>query len=153
MRQKRRYILVRILPAGTHPDSKQLYLAIHEAATSLFGDAAIGLAAPAVVFCDGEYAVVRCLRGTEQDLATALATVTFIGDRRIALRTLATSGTISAMKRRMKPVCQTGEASEILLGEKYFTAYHYPCQKVDLIEKSNKHQKLLFFTETDMEER
>ncbi|WP_243669312.1 Rpp14/Pop5 family protein [Methanoculleus chikugoensis] len=54
MRTKRRYILARILPPyGVQVDQKQVYLAVIEAATSLLGDAASGLAQPAVVFCEG----------------------------------------------------------------------------------------------------
>jgi len=59
MRTKRRYILARILPYGATPDQKDVYLSVVEAATSLFGDAAVGLAQPAVVFCDGGYVVIR----------------------------------------------------------------------------------------------
>jgi len=104
MREKRRYILARILPYGVKMDQKQVYFSVIEAATSLWGDAAVGLAQPAVVFCDGGYAVVRCRRGTEKDIATALATVNTIADERAALRTVAISGTIHALRRRIKPM-------------------------------------------------
>ena len=153
MRTKRRYILVRILPYGITADQKQVYLSVIEAATSLWGDAATGLAQPAVVFCDGGYAVVRCRRGTEKDIATALATVTAIGDEQAALRTVATSGTIHALRRRIKPIRLLSETGEMKLGENYFTVYRYPRQKVDLVEKGIKHQMSLFFTEADLEER
>ncbi len=96
MRTKRRYILARILPYGAAVDQKQLYLSVIEAAASLFGDAAVGLAQPAVVYCDAGYAVIRCRRGTERDIAAALATVTAVGDDRVSLRTVAASGTIRA---------------------------------------------------------
>ncbi|MCK9306004.1 MAG: Rpp14/Pop5 family protein [Methanoculleus sp.] len=153
MRAKRRYILARILPYGVAWDQKQVYLSVIEAATSLWGDAAIGFAQPAVVFCDGGYIVVRCRRGTEKDIATALATVNAIADERAALRTVATSGTIHALRRRMKPIRPLSEAGEVKFGETYFTVYRYPRQKVDLVEKGIKHQKSLFFTEVDLEER
>jgi len=153
MRAKRRYILARILPYGTVADQKQVYLSIIEAATSLLGDAAVGLAQPAVVFCDGEYAVVRCRRGTEADIATALATVTAIAERPAALRTVAVSGTIHALRRRMKPILPAPGSGETTVGDDCFTVYRYPRQKVDLVEKGIKHQKSLFFTEADLEER
>ena len=153
MRTKRRYILVRVLPYGMAADPKRVYLSVIEAATSLLGDAVVGLAQPAVVFCDGGYAVVRCRRGTEKDIAAALATVTAIGNERAALRTVATSGTIHALRRRMKPIRPQNEAGEAVFGETYFSVYHYPHRKVDLVEKGIKHQKSLFFTEADLEER
>ncbi len=153
MRQKRRYILARILPFGSCPDQKQVYLAVLDAATALFGDVEIGLAQPAVVFCDDQYMIVRCRRGSEDAIATALATVTAVGDRRVALRTIAVSGTILSLKQQMRHIRPVSEPEEYALGERYFTMYRYPRQKVDLVEKSIKHQKLLFFTETDLEER
>jgi ribonuclease P/MRP protein subunit POP5 len=153
MRTKRRYILARILPYEVQVDQKQVYLAVIEAATSLLGDAASGLAQPAVVFCEGGYVVVRCRRGTEKDIAVALATVTAVGDERIALRTVATSGTIHALRRRMRPIRHLSGDGEVKIGETYFAAYRYPRQKVDLVEKGIKHQKSLFFTEGDLEER
>jgi ribonuclease P/MRP protein subunit POP5 len=153
MRIKRRYVLVRILPFHAKPDQKQVYLSVIEAATSLWGDAAVGLMQPAVVLSVDGYGVIRCRRGTERDLITALATVTSVGEEAIALRTVAVSGTIHALRRRIKPVKPLFEPEERQVGEKYFTVYRYPRQKVDLVEKSIKHQKLLFFTETDLEER
>ncbi len=153
MRAKRRYILARILPYGVAVDQRQAYFSVIEAATSLLGDAAVGLAQPAVVFCEGGYIVVRCRRGTEKDIATALATITTIADERAALRTVATSGTIHALRRRMRPIRPLSEAGEAQVGETYFTVYRYPRQKVDLVEKGIKHQKSLFFTEADLEER
>ncbi|NLA39414.1 MAG: ribonuclease P [Methanomicrobiales archaeon] len=153
MREKRRYILVRILPYGLAPDQKDLYLAVIEATTTLLGDLAAGLSQPAVVFCDGGYAIVRCRRGTEGDIATALATVTAIADERAALRTVATSGTIRALKRRIRPIRPLTETGEVMIGKDYFSMHRYPRQKVDLIEKGTMHQKSLFFTETDLEER
>jgi len=153
MRTKKRYILVRIIPSGATVDQKQLYLSVIEAATSLFGDAAVGLAQPAAVYCDAGYAVIRCRRGTERDIAAALATVTAVGDDRISLRTVATSGTIRALRRRMKPIRPRPEEGEMVVGGTVYAVCRYPGQKVDLIEKGIKHQKRFFFSELDLEER
>ncbi len=153
MRVKRRYILVRILPYGVTPDQKEMYLAVAEAATSLWGDVAAGLAQPAVVLCSGGYAVVRCRRGTEKDIATALTTVTAVAGERITLRTVATSGTIRALRRRMRPIQPLPGAGEATIEGHQFAVHRYPRQKVDLVEKGIMHQKSLFFTETDLEER
>ena len=153
MRTKRRYILARILPYGAAVDQKQLYLSVIEAAASLLGDAAVGLAQPAVVYCDAGYAVIRCRRGAEREIATALATVTAVGDDRVSLRTVAASGTIHALRRRMRPTRPIPEDGEIMIGERAYAVCRYPGQKVDLIEKGIKHQKRFFFSELDMEER
>ena len=153
MRTKWRYIRARIVPSRVAADSKQVYLSVIEAATTLLGDVTVGLAQPVVVFCDGGYVMIRCRRGTESDIATALTTVTMIADERVALRTVATSGTIRALRRRIKPIQLLSEPGEAKVGETYFMVYRYPRQKVDLVEKGIKHQKSLFFTEADLEER
>lgn len=153
IRVKWRYILVRTLPHWAAPSQKEVYLATIKAVTSLWGDVAAGHAQPAVVFCDGGYAVVRCRRGTEGDIATALTTVTTIADERVALRTVAISGTIHALKRRMRPTRPLRDAREVMIAGRQYMAHHYPRQKVDLVEKGIMHHKSLFFTETDLEER
>ena len=101
LREKRRYVLARIDPHGTVPDPKELYYAVHEAVTSLWGDAAGALIHVAVIAVEGEYAIVRCRRGTERELAIALSTVVSCGGRRVALRTVAASGTIESLRERI----------------------------------------------------
>ncbi|RXE55124.1 ribonuclease P [Methanoculleus taiwanensis] len=153
MRQKRRYILVRIAPVGVCRDQKQIYLSMIDAATALLGDVVTGLAQPAIIYCDDQFVIVRCRRGSEHEIITALATVISVGDRPAVMRAVAVSGTVHALKRQIRLVRPVSETGECTIGEKYFTVYRYPRQKVDLVEKSIKDQKLLFFTETDLEER
>lgn len=92
---------MRLLPSDLAIDQKALFLAVSEAATSLHGDARAAVIQPAVVWLEGSYAVLRCQRGTEDDLAVACSTVTAVGERRIALRPVVVSGTIAALKRRV----------------------------------------------------
>ena len=79
LRDKRRYILVRIFPPWNNRGTKDLLLAIHEAVTSASGDATASEVQMAVVYASGEFAIVRCNRGTEKVLEQALATVFCIG--------------------------------------------------------------------------
>ena len=55
LREKRRYLLVAIEPAGTVIDQKDLYYAISDATTSLWGDAMAAVITPAVVASEGQY--------------------------------------------------------------------------------------------------
>jgi ribonuclease P/MRP protein subunit POP5 len=122
MRDKRRYILVRIVPAWLSPQAKDLFFSIQESVNSLFGDATAADIQMAVVYSDNEFGVVRCRRGTEYVLERALATVFSIGEERVAVRTLAVSGTILALKRRIDQLRgqESPDTRELSIGEKTF---------------------------------
>lgn len=154
MRDKRRYVLVKITPLWACPDTKSLYLVVQEAITSLWGDAIAAGIQMAVVYGDKEFCIIRCRRGCEGQLATALSTVSCMNDQGISLRSYAVSGTMLALKRRIEK-CRKGpvpDARELIIGERIFEAYYFPGQKVDLLEKGFKSRELLFLTETDIEE-
>ncbi len=53
---------------------------------------------PGVVASEGQYAVIRCRRGTEQDLSTALSTITACRETHISVRMVAVSGTIESLR-------------------------------------------------------
>jgi len=152
MRGRRRYLLVRILPYHADPDSKDLYLSLRDAATALWGDAGAARMQPAVVFCERGYVIVRCARGTERDLEAVIATITTAGGMRVALRTIATSGTIHGLKQRIRGQTTIREPGTLSISGKRFTAFHYPRQKLDLVEESIKNQETLFFTQKDLED-
>lgn len=101
LRENRRYVLVRVEPAGTVIDQKELYYAIADAVTSLWGDAAGGVIMQAVVAAEHGHVIIRCLRGTERELALALSTVTSCRDARLALRIVAASGTMESLRERI----------------------------------------------------
>jgi ribonuclease P/MRP protein subunit POP5 len=154
MRDKRRYILVRITPLWLCPDTKSLYLVVQEAITSLWGDVIAAGIQMAVVYGDNEFCIIRCRRGCEGQLETALSTVSGMNEQGISLRSYAISGTIHALKQRIKK-CRKGPvpgARELKIGERTFEAYYFPRQKVDVLEKGFKSRELLFLTETDIEE-
>lgn len=155
LREKRRYILVRIDPAGTELDQKDLYYAVSDATSHLWGDAMAAVIMPAVVAADGQYVIIRCRRGTEHELATAISTITVCRDTRIALRMVAASGTIESLNDRMPR--QTAPdleqtPSECRFDKKLFRISHCNGQKVDVIEKGFKNTNRLFLTREDLEE-
>jgi len=156
LRDKRRYVLVRTDPAGTAPDQKELYYAVHEAVSSLWGDAAAALIHMAVVAAEGEYVVVRCRRGMERELAIALTTVTSCGGQRISLRTIAASGTIESLRERTR-LLQAAENRADLPDECTIDGGRYVIcrcsgQKVDVIEKGFKNTTRFFLTREDLED-
>jgi len=168
LREKRRYILARIEPSVITVDQKELYYAIAEAATSLWGDAAAAVITPAVVALESGYAVIRCRRGTERELAIALSTVTFCRDVHICLRIIAASGTIESLRERfagkkprqpVRPGKDTGtsdgdeaDPGECSFAEKPFLIVQCDGLKVDVIEKGFKNAHRLFLTREDLED-
>ncbi|MCU0629319.1 MAG: hypothetical protein MUE45_07585 [Methanoregulaceae archaeon] len=85
MREKKRYILARINPPVPDPDPKELYFAVLESVTSLFGDAQTARMMPVVISCGKGYALIRCTRGYEEQTRIALMTLTSVAERKIAL--------------------------------------------------------------------
>lgn len=148
LRQKRRYLLVRVLPPWQEVEQKALYLAVSGAVTSLFGDARAAGIGAAVVFSARGCAILRCRRGDEGDLAVACATVTAVGDLRVALRTVAVSGTIAALKGRVHPL----PPEEGLYGEKELPSFRYGRHKVDVLQEGIKKQSIVFLTDCEREE-
>lgn len=155
LRDKRRYLLVRVEPAGTVIDQKELYYAIADAITALFGDAAAAIMMQAVVAAEGEYVFLRCRRGTERELAIALSTITSCRETRIALRIIAASGTMESLRERIRsrdgPAPAQPDAAEYHIAEKTFTPLVCNGQKIDVIEKGFKNTHRFFFTTEDPE--
>jgi ribonuclease P/MRP protein subunit POP5 len=91
LRQKRRYVLARIVPPWTPIlDHRTLSAEVQAAVTMLWGDAGGAEIQPVIVACEQGHAIVRCRRDTEDRLATALATVRRVGEHPVALLTVAT---------------------------------------------------------------
>jgi ribonuclease P/MRP protein subunit POP5 len=155
LRENRRYILVRVEPAGTIIDQKELYYTISDAVTSLWGDAAAGVIMQAVVAAENGHVIIRCLRGTEKELALALTTVTACRDVRLALRITAASGTIESLRERIRNLQAPGgpepETADRLFDNKEIHIAYCNGQKVDVIEKGFKNAHRLFVTRSDLE--
>lgn len=155
LRENRRYILVRVEPVGTVIDQKELYYAISDAVTSLWGDVVAGVITQAVVAAEDGHVIIRCLRGTEKELALALSTVTACRDVRLALRIVAASGTIESLRERIRGQQAPGEpvpeAGERIFENKDVHIMYCNGQKVDVIEKGFKNAHRLFLTKSDLE--
>jgi ribonuclease P/MRP protein subunit POP5 len=154
LRTKKRYILAVIEPPCTGADQKDLYHAVSNSVTSLFGDVRAAAISPAVISSGPDYVIVRCTRGGEQDLRIALSTVTVAGDVRIVLRPRATSGTLHALRRRLpqERPAEPEQPHEVHFGGRMYESRRYQGQKVDVIEKGIKRQEILFLTQDDLEE-
>ncbi|HJJ48829.1 MAG TPA: ribonuclease P [Methanocorpusculum sp.] len=101
LREKRRYVLIRILGGPNEPVQKDIYRAVSDTVSGVFGDFGAAKIHPAVVWSEGEYAIVRCIRGTEKDLCAALACVSKCGGESAAFRAVVTSGTITGAKDKI----------------------------------------------------
>ena len=158
LRDKRRYVLVKVDPPGTVIDQKELYYEIAEAITSLYGDAAAAIMIQAVVAAEGDYVFIRCRRGTERELATAISTITACRESRIVLRIVAASGTMESLRERIRTIHVPEPAPEkadgvedVIFDKKTFTPVYCNGQKVDVIEKGFKNTHRYFLTSEDME--
>lgn len=156
LRVNRRYVLARVLPAGMIPDQKELYYAVLEAGTSLWGDPVISLMQPAVVAAESGFVVVRCRRGMERELGIALSTVTSCGGEPIALRAVSTSGTIETLRQRIRELTQGRQeyaGPPVCMFDKHSCAVTW-CegQKIDVIEKGFKNTTRFYLTTEDLEE-
>jgi ribonuclease P/MRP protein subunit POP5 len=156
LRVKRRYLLIRIEPAGTTIDQKDLHYAVSDAITSLWGDVVAADIMSAVVASEGHYVVIRCQRGTEQNLSIALSTITTCCDIPVALRLVAVSGTIDTLRdkiRRLRtPDLESVSPRECTFDKKMFQINQCNGQKIDVIEKGFKNTNRLFLTREDLEE-
>ncbi len=171
MREKKRYLLARIEPADAVPEQKDLYYAISDAITSIWGDIEAAVVAQAVVAAEKGHVIIRCRRGAEWKLALALSTVNSCRDLRIALRPVALSGTMASLRQRIHdgttksdpgakssgkpgPVesREVREDPEISFAGKKFMPMHCEGKKVNLIEKGFKNTNRLFLTSEDLEE-
>ncbi|HJJ28262.1 MAG TPA: ribonuclease P [Methanocorpusculum sp.] len=101
LREKRRYVLIRISGGPAELAQKDIYRAVLDAVSGVFGDFGAAKIHPAVVWSEGAYAIVRCTRGTEKDLCAALACVSRCAGESAAFRTVVTSGTIAGAKDKM----------------------------------------------------
>jgi ribonuclease P/MRP protein subunit POP5 len=156
LREKRRYMLVFVEPFGTIIDRKDLYYAVCDATTSLWGDVTAAIIMPAVIASEGQYVIIRCRRGTERELTIALSTITSCRDNPLALRIVAASGTIDTLREKIRrlqnPDTEPASLHEFMVGEKLFEILYCYGQKVDVIEKGFKNTNRLFLTKEDLEE-
>ncbi|HNX17972.1 MAG TPA: Rpp14/Pop5 family protein [Methanoregula sp.] len=170
LREKKRYILARIDPAGITVDAKDLYYAVYEAVVSLFGDVTAAAMQPSVLAIEKGYVLLRCIRGSEREFAIALSTLYGCRESTITLRVIAVSGTIESLRERIATLVP-GQAPEITGQEtapgpegsagtgaieyRFGTMPVEPVatsgHKIDVIEKGFKNTRRLFLTIEDLE--
>jgi ribonuclease P/MRP protein subunit POP5 len=154
LRIKKRYVLARIDPPGKELEPRELYHAILDSLTSLFGDKIAAETGMALISSDAGYAEIRCSRDSECKVRIALAALASVHETPIAIRSIATSGTLLALRKRRARL-RSGPpvtVSPLEIKGSIYSARRYQGQKVDLVEKGIKGQELLFLTQDDLEE-
>ncbi len=132
LRENRRYVLFRII-TQVNPTQKEVYRSMADSVSALFGDAGAAKMHPAVVWSEGEYAIARCTRGYEQSLIAALAVVTKVCGEPAAFRSIAVSGTILSLKKKVIP--ETPDDTT-------YPGYLCAGKKVNNLSKENGHRYL-----------
>jgi len=152
LRPDKRYVLGRIVPHDAGLDGKELYYGIYDAVVSLFGDLGAANMSMSVVFSDCNWVIIRCSRGSESELKTAVATVNQAGGKKCAIRCVATSGTIAALKRKIPQPFPAKELKDVEIADMKYSVVSVSQEKVDLYQEGIKHQDTLYFTREDLEE-
>ena len=152
LRADKRYVLGRIVPANLSADGKELYYAIYDAIVSLYGDLGASRMSMSVVFSDNDWVIIRCSRGCEKQLETAVATLNHIGKINCAIRCVAASGTIAALKRKIPSPKSFEKMPDVNIGEFLYSVCPVSQEKVDLYKEGIKHQDTFYFTREDIEE-
>lgn len=150
LRENRRYVLTRIMPSDPNLEIRELYYAISESVTSLYGDCIAAEVHAATILREGEYLIVRCRRGREKELCCAIAAIRSINKTQIRLTTIATSGTIAALRKRIRPEKQ-GDLITCTINSGEQSGIMYADGKIDLIRRDMKGQELVYLTKDDME--
>ena len=152
LRDNRRYILARYEPFYREFDPKKMYYVVQDAVTGLFGDLRSASVGQAVMSCEGGFLIVRCLRGGEEDLETALAVVTAVGDESVAIHPVKSSGTIKQLRdviKNIQPATKPVQEEEIPEGQ---TLIRREGKKVDVVRRKNMSQNNFYCVSEDMEQ-
>lgn len=179
LRINKRYVLCRIVPHGIDADGKAVYYAVYDAVSSLFGDNGAAEIGMSVVHTEGNWAIIRCTRGTEKKLQAAISTVCSIGDMPCAIRPVLTSGTILTLKEKIRAAdsradgengesdegVESGEDSaecaetnllyakkDIIIKDIPYRPVRVSREKIDLYKEGIKSQDSLYYTIKDIEE-
>jgi len=150
LRENRRYVLARIRPAAILADERDWHIAISEAISSLYGDITAAEIHAGTIRQEGQYLIIRCRRGWEDKLCTALTTVRTAHQTPVHLQAISTSGTIKALKKKIRPIITGDEVTCVINGGNH-SGIHYADGKIDLIRRDMKGQEVVFLTKDDME--
>lgn len=147
-----RYIAAEMVPQWCPASARDMHYAILACEASLLGDSMSAFMRTSVVSCDGGVIIVRCIRGTERDVETALATVTEAGGVRVALHPFATSGTIHGIRKKFRPCSLPSDEGNCKIGENTYRILRISGQKVDLVQQGIKQTTALYLNTDDLED-
>lgn len=150
MRENFRYILVHIVPDTTY-ESRDIYRAVAESVVSLYGDHIAALLWPSVMQVYGSYGIIRCRRGLEKNLETALCAVTQIQGVPAGIHPIRTSGTIRTLVEKIpkNPDKRSGKA---VISGTQCGVWISKRGRIDLKEKGIYHEIPRYITEEDTED-
>ena len=152
MRTNWRYVAARLVPASFVPDPREVYYAIVDASTWMWGDVMTSAMQPAVIEAVPGRVIIRCARGREDALEAALAAVTAVNGTCIAIHPLRTSGTLRALRREVPVAPPEGEGGVVDVKGESYRILSQSGQKVDLVKDGIKKQVSLYVTQEDLEE-
>ncbi|HJK07526.1 MAG TPA: Rpp14/Pop5 family protein [Methanocorpusculum sp.] len=134
LRENRRYLLVKITGEFAEmPQQVEIYHAIRDAASELFGDAGSAQMHIAVVWSENEHAIIRCSRGWEQQTIACAAVITRLCGVPAVFRTVAVSGTVHGAKNHIKNT--TWDRNSL-------AGYQCSGKKIDSLKGSNTQEYL-----------
>ncbi len=151
LRNNRRYVLASLHPFYCDVAPKEMYYALLDAITSLWGDSVSSEIEMAVITCNNGYVEVRCIRGTEKMLEAAMVTLTEVNGNHLSLRPVATSGTLHALRKHIRSLPVISETDIYVSSGQKYAAYYYSQEKVDLFQNVTRKQEKLNFTNRDLE--
>lgn len=150
MRENFRYVLVRVTSDSVF-ESRDLYRSIAESVISLYGDSIMAQIWPSVMQVSGPYAIIRCRRGLEHRLETALSAISQIQSIPAAIHPLKTSGTIRTLKEKIPPCTEKRSAKAVISGIPRDVIVSKQ-GRIDLKEKGIYHEIPRYITEEDTED-
>ncbi|HJJ90026.1 MAG TPA: Rpp14/Pop5 family protein [Methanocorpusculum sp.] len=134
LRENHRYLLIKISGEfSAMPSQKEIYYAIRETATKLFGDVGFAQMHIAVIWSDDEHAIIRFRRGWEKEIVACTAMTTKMCGYATAFRTIIISGTIHGVKNHIKSTTWDWTC---------LPGYRCSGKKVDSLKKNNTQQYL-----------
>ena len=147
-----RYIAAEMVPQWCTVQARDMHYAILGCEASLFGDCGAVSMRTSVISCDRGVVIVRCIRGTEHDVETVLATVTDVGGAPVALHPFATSGTIHGLKKKIVFCSLPSDEGNCKIGENTYRILRISGQKVDLVQQGIKQTTALYLNTDDLED-
>lgn len=150
MRENFRYILAQIIP-GVPYESRDIYRAVAESVMSLYGDSTSAQMWPSVIQIHDQQVIIRCRRGQEKNLETALSAITAIQGTPAAVHPVKTSGTIRALSKYIQKNSETRQGTATVKG-KNFEVLVSRRGRIDLKEKGIYLEIPRYITEEDTED-